>query len=109
MTAHTPGPLQYVTESGGVSYVMDGNRRYLATVHAPLDGRNNAAIIKESHASGRLFAAAPALLDALRAFDEMTEAIELDDCGHRIGADTDGARRLIDTLLSRIDGGDDHE
>jgi hypothetical protein len=75
--AHTPGPWGYARSATPEWF-------YLATVYADDDGFKRVAMAFESEADARLIAAAPELLEALRA---------LVDCPDYAGIQTHEMRR----------------
>ena len=68
---HTPGPWRFETTGTGVRYIEPR----VACVFSNEDGKNNAFFLAQADASGRLLAAAPALLAECRRLQAENERL----------------------------------
>ena len=101
-TKHTPGPWAYSTSQEGWSYTVN---IFQADNAAPTDGWSDVAYIIKTcageqqaiqEANARLIAAAPELLDALNAAEDLL---------HRMGMQSSDAYQEIDAAIAKATGG----
>lgn len=97
MSGHTPGP--WGTHDGAEVWPMEGKTSFvtLARVVGPWSDSQWYGSVEEGRANGRLIAAAPELLAALRDCVEVLESIEIGEAAFRCEA---AAR----ALLKKIEG-----